>query len=85
MDDPGRHEQEHNRELAELVGELRVILPGVTVLFAFLLTVPFAADFGRLGSGERVAYFVAFLATAFAIVLLLGESAYHRIHGHPGE
>jgi hypothetical protein len=77
------HEREHNRELEELLSELRVILPGVTVLFAFLLTVPFAAGFGRLAPEERVAYFVAFLATAFAIVLLLGESAYHRIRGHP--
>lgn len=72
-----------NRELSELSAETRVILPAVTVLFAFLLTVPFAAKFDELGQVDRGAYFVAFMSTGLAIVLLIGESAYHRLIGHP--
>lgn len=75
--------EEQDQRLDELTSELRVIIPGVTVLFAFLITVPFAAGFGGLSPVDRTAYFVAFLATAFAIVLLVGESAYHRLRGHP--
>lgn len=68
--------QEQDRQLDELTGELRVIIPGVTVLFAFLLTVPFSAGLDGLDAVDRAAYFMAFLGTALAIVLLLGESAY---------
>ena len=68
-----------DRELGELLQELRVTLPGVQVLFAFLLTVPFSQRFGQLTSTQRTAYFVAFLATAAASALLLAPAAYHRI------
>ncbi|MBA2325958.1 MAG: hypothetical protein H0V95_04840, partial [Actinobacteria bacterium] len=59
--------------------ELRVTLPGVQVLFAFLLTVPFSQRFGQLTSTQRTAYFVAFLTAAVATALLLAPAAYHRI------
>jgi uncharacterized membrane protein len=75
--------EELDTRLDELSGELRVILPGATVLFAFLLTLPFAAGFPGLEAAARAAYFVAFLTTALAVILLLGESAYHRLRGHP--
>jgi hypothetical protein len=78
-----RHEETLNRELGEQTAELRVILPGVTVLFAFLLTVPFAAGFAGLTTVQQNGYFTAFLAAALAIVLLLGEPAYHRLRGKP--
>lgn len=68
-----------DRELNELLQELRVTLPGVQVLFAFLLTVPFAQGFSRLTSTQRTAYFVAFLTAAAAAALLLAPAAYHRI------
>ncbi|MGI8795726.1 MAG: DUF6328 family protein [Acidimicrobiia bacterium] len=68
-----------DRELNELLQELRVTLPGVQVLFAFLLTVPFSQRFGQLTSTQRTAYFVAFLAAAAAAALLLAPAAYHRI------
>ncbi|MGH2578880.1 MAG: DUF6328 family protein, partial [Actinomycetota bacterium] len=48
--------QRLNRELIELLNELRVALPGVQVLFAFLLTVPLSSGFGDLTSGQRVLY-----------------------------
>lgn len=75
----GRARRDADRELDELVGELRVVLPGVTVIFAFLLTVPFTAGFGSIQGVDRAAYFVSFIASGLAVVLLVGETAYHRL------
>ena len=61
---PESAEERHNRELIELLNELRVALPGVQVLFAFLLAVPFANGFPKLSSTGRDLYFAAFIATA---------------------
>src|SRR5437588_7891756 len=68
-----------NRELIELLNELRVGLPGVQVLFAFLLTVPFTQRFSRLDSIQRDIYFLAVLSTALASAFLIAPSAYHRL------
>ncbi len=68
-----------NRELIELLNELRVALPGVQVLFAFLLAVPFAQRFGRVNDVQRAAYFLAVLLTTAATILLISPSAYHRL------
>lgn len=76
-------EPDPDRQLAELTSELRVLLAAATVLFAFLLTVPFSSRFSRVGDLDVTAYFVAFLCTAFAIVLFLGETPYHRLRGRP--
>jgi Kef-type K+ transport system membrane component KefB len=68
-----------DRELDELLQELRVALPGVQVLFAFLLTIPFAQRFTIITGAQKTAYFIAFLSTAAATALLIAPSAYHRI------
>ncbi len=68
-----------NRELIELLNELRVALPGVQVLLAFLLTVPFSQRFNDLGPTDRRVYFVAVLATALSSILLMAPSAHHRM------
>jgi hypothetical protein len=68
-----------NRNLDQLLQELRVALPGVQVLFAFLLAVPFASGFDRLDRVERVVFFVALLFAALAVVLLMAPSIQHRI------
>jgi hypothetical protein len=68
-----------DRELGELLQELRVVLPGVQVLFAFLLTVPFASQFGGLTSAERGLYLAALSSAAIASALLIAPSAFHRI------
>jgi amino acid transporter len=73
------NDDRHDRELIELLNELRVALPGVQVLFAFLLTVPFANGFPRLSEFDRDIYFVAFIATAVSTVLLIAPSSYHRL------
>jgi hypothetical protein len=67
------------RNLAELLGELRVALPGVQVLFAFLLTVPFSARFTALTQLQRHAYFAVLSLTAVATALLIAPTAYHRL------
>ncbi len=76
-------EEDFDRELDEILSELRVLLPGVAVLFAFLLTVPFSSRFPELRDLNRAVYFVAFVASALALVCLVGESAYHRLRGKP--
>ena len=52
-------QQRHNRELIELLNELRVALPGVQVLFAFLLAVPFSSGYGKITDFEKDAFFVS--------------------------
>ena len=66
-------------ELIELLNELRVMLPGVQVLFAFLLAVPFTNRWEKVTQTQTDAYFVALLATLLGSVLLIAPSAYHRI------
>jgi FtsH-binding integral membrane protein len=68
-----------NRNLDQLLQELRVVLPGVQVLFAFLLAVPFATRFNQVDQFERVVFFVALLFASLAVVLLLAPSIQHRI------
>lgn len=68
-----------DRELIELLNELRVALPGVQVLFAFLLVVPFSQRFGDVTSTQKAVFFAAFLCTAFATILLLAPTTYHRL------
>ncbi len=68
-----------DRELDELLQELRVMLPGVQVLLAFLLTVPFTNRFDTLTEGERGVYFAAVALTSLAIVLLMTPGIQHRL------
>jgi hypothetical protein len=72
-------ESKLDRELIELLNELRVALPGVQVLFAFLLIVPFSERFPSLTVLQRNVYFAAFLTTTVASILLMTPSAYHRL------
>ena len=73
------HEERVNRELIELLNELRVALPGVQVLFAFLLAVPFTQRFEQTTDLQRDSYMVALLSTLAGSVFLIAPSAYHRI------
>jgi hypothetical protein len=69
----------HSKEFATLLEELRVLLPGVEVLFAFLLTVPFTERFSSMTAVQRHVYFAAFIASASASVALIAPGVYHRI------
>ena len=68
-----------DRELIELLNELRVALPGVQVLFAFLLTVPFTTRFSEVTDYQRQIYFAALLFTLSGTVFLMAPTSYHRI------
>jgi Family of unknown function (DUF6328) len=69
-----------NRELIELINELRVALVGVQVLFAFLLAVPFAQGFVKTTDFQKDLFFVVLCSTAIASALMVAPSAYHRIN-----
>src|SRR3954447_21313153 len=71
--------ERHDRELIELLNELRVALPGVQVLFAFLLAVPFAQGWERVGDFQKDVCVVAFLAAGVSSALLIAPSPIHRI------
>src|SRR4051812_45880126 len=68
-----------DRKLMELLGELRVALPGVQVLFAFLLVVPFNQGFKTVTDFQKGVYFVTLLCTATASVFLIAPSVHHRL------
>src|SRR5487761_388694 len=68
-----------DRNLAELLQELRVAGLGVQVLFGFLLSLPFSARFTRLNHGQRDLYLATLVLAAVATALLLGPVAYHRL------
>jgi hypothetical protein len=83
--DPDRHraDRDADRELDEITSEVRIVLPGATLLFGFLITLPFTADFATLPSHSRVAYLLAMMCAGASIVLLLGGVAYHRLRARP--
>jgi O-antigen/teichoic acid export membrane protein len=73
------HKERIDRELIELLNELRVALPGVQFLFAFLLIVPFQTTIDRTTDFQRDVYYVALVAAAIATVLLISPAAQHRV------
>jgi predicted membrane channel-forming protein YqfA (hemolysin III family) len=68
------------RELIELLNEIRVLLPGVSALFAFMLAVPFTQRFESVGELERRIFFFGFLCSAISMAFLSAPSVYHRLH-----
>ena len=68
-----------NRELDQLLQELRVAMPGVQVLFAFLLAVPFQQRFAEVTDFQQDVYFATLLASAVASALFIAPTAYHRM------
>jgi Family of unknown function (DUF6328) len=78
----GRDESEAerlDRNLSELLQELRIALPGVQVLFAFLLAVPFQQNFTKITPFQEKTYFATLLFTAISAALLIAPTSYHRI------
>jgi hypothetical protein len=81
-DGKGGGENQHerlNRELIELLNELRVAIPGVQVLFAFLLIVPFSQGFSSVTTSQEYVYFATMLCTAVSAALLIAPSSHHRL------
>jgi hypothetical protein len=79
-DEDDRSKQD--RQMIELLNELRIALPGVQVLFGFLLTVPFAQGFARVGDFEELVDFGVLLATAGSAACLIAPAAAHRLRFH---
>ena len=78
--DRSEDEQERlNRQMMELLNEIRVAMPGVQVLFGFLLTVPFQQRFQRVTEFQETVYFVTLISAAVATAFLIAPSAYHRL------
>jgi hypothetical protein len=78
----GREETEDervDRNLQEMLGELRVALPGVQVLFAFLLVVPFNQRFADVTQFQKSVFFATLLCTAASTVCLIAPTAHHRL------
>ncbi len=81
MSNRGRDEQEDaGKQLDQLLQELRVAIPGVQMLFGFLLMVPFNDRFQHLGMFQKTIFFFVFAATTLSSIVLIAPSAYHRIH-----
>jgi predicted membrane channel-forming protein YqfA (hemolysin III family) len=77
--DQETHAERLDRELIELLNEIRVVLPGVQVIFAFLLAVPFASGFEDVTSVQRNAYALSLVTALGSIVCLVAPTTYHRI------
>jgi len=88
-DRPSKREESEgerlDRNLAELLQELRVALPGVQVLFAFLLAVPFQQGFKEITPFQEKAYFITLLLTAISAALLISPTSYHRMTFRRGQ
>jgi Family of unknown function (DUF6328) len=78
-------ERRRDRQMLELLNELRIALPGVQILFAFLLTVPFSVRFEKLTIFQRDVYYVTLIATTLSAACLIAPSAAHRLRFHKGE
>jgi Family of unknown function (DUF6328) len=84
--EPGESPKERvDRELIELLNGLRVLLPGIQVLLAFLLTVAFSSGFEKTTSADHIVYFVTVLLTVAATGALTMPAAYHRIRFRRGD
>jgi len=80
-----KDEQRRDRQMIELLNELRVALPGVQILFAFLLTVPFTQRFPDLSGFQRDVYYVTLLGAVLSTGCLIAPSAAHRLRFHQGD
>lgn len=78
-------QERRNRQLDQLLNELRVAMPGVQVLFAFLLAVPFQQRFAAVTDFQKGVYFFTLLASAVASALFIAPTAYHRLRFGEGD
>jgi hypothetical protein len=81
LEDEVEHER-RDRQMLELLNELRIALPGVQLLFAFLLAVPFTQRFEDLTTFQRDVFYVCLLAAATSTACLIAPSAAHRLRFH---
>jgi hypothetical protein len=75
-------DDKRDRQLMELLNELRIALPGVQILFGFLLTVPFAQGFARVTPTQKALLYATLLSTCASTICLIAPSATHRLRFH---
>jgi hypothetical protein len=80
--DRSEETRKRDRQMIEILQELRIALPGVQILFAFLLTVPFAQGFERTTSFQRNLFYGVLLATAISTICFIAPTATHRLRFH---
>jgi len=85
MTDEKSREERRDRQMIELLNELRVALPGVQILFGFLLTVPFSQGFQKATAFQKDVYYLTLILTAASTACLIAPSAAHRIRFHKGD
>ena len=85
MSDEESRKERLDRELMELLQELRVVIPGVQVLLAFLLTAPFQQRFAAIPGSMRNAFFASIVCATLATAFLIAPSAHHRLRWRAGE
>lgn len=73
-----------DRQLIELLNELRVALPGAQVLLGFLLTAPLASHFARTSQLDRVLLYLCTVVTAVGVLFLMAPAVYHRVRWNEG-
>ena len=78
-------ERKRDRQMIELLNELRVALPGVQILFAFLLTVPFTQRFPQLTDFQRNVFYITLIAATLSAACLIAPSAAHRLRFHKSD
>jgi Family of unknown function (DUF6328) len=81
-DNQSEESRKRDRQMIELLQELRIALPGVQILFAFLLTVPFAQGFQRTTSFQRDLFYGVMIATAISTICFIAPTATHRLRFH---
>jgi hypothetical protein len=81
-DDQPEESRKRDRQMIELLQELRIALPGVQILFAFLLTVPFAQGFQQTTSFQRNLFYGVMLTTAISTICFIAPTATHRLRFH---
>ena len=82
---PVGNKEELDKEWIELLNELRVVLPGVQVLFAFLLAAPFSPLFGSVTDVQKNAFFLSLLFTTISAGLLTAPTTFHRLRWRHGD
>jgi hypothetical protein len=80
-----RGPEELDQEWIELLNELRVVLPGVQVLFAFLLAAPFSQRFGTVTDVQKIVYFLSLLFTTVSAGLWTAPTTFHRLRWRRGD
>jgi Family of unknown function (DUF6328) len=84
-DDGDEAERKQDRQMIELLNELRVAMPGVQILFGFLLTVPFSQGFQHATTFQKDVFFVTLLLVALSTACLIAPSTAHRVLFHQGQ